>query len=107
MACPFFPAPDGVFLFKTIEMRRTDVLKELDFTEDPRGNAVVFSIKFRTKKGELVYLPRAVAAGLRMDMAKNRMRGVQPVDEKGNRLGHPTPMSIERIVEFNGQKVFM
>jgi len=94
-------------LFKTVAMKRTDVIKELDFKEDARGNAVVFSIKFRSKKGELVYMPKAVAAGLRMDMAKNRMRGVQPVDDHGQRLGHPTPVSIERIVEFNGRKVFM
>lgn len=89
-------------------MKRHEVLKAIDHKEQINGKPVVFSIKFRTKgTGELVFMPRAIAVGLKMNMSANRMRGCQAVDERFNRLGHPTPVSIDRIVEFNGQKVFM
>lgn len=89
-------------------MKRHEVLKELDIKETPGGKPVVFSIKFRTKKsGELIFMPQAISCGLRMDMKANRMRGVVPVDDKCNRTGHPTPVSIDRIVEFNGNKVYL
>jgi hypothetical protein len=89
-------------------MRRHEVLKALDIKETASGKPVVFSIKFRTKgTGEIIFIPKAISVGLRMNMAKSRMRGVQPVDDNNNRLGHPTPVSIDRIVEYNGKKVFM
>jgi hypothetical protein len=98
-------------LHKTNEgffMKRHEVLKELDRKETAHGKPVTFSIKFRTKgSGELIYIPKGISTGLRMNMSANRMRGVQPVDEFFNRLGHPTPFSIDRIVEFNGKKVYM
>ena len=89
-------------------MKRHEVLKAIDKKEHINGKPVVFSIKFRTKNsGELIFLPRAISVGLAMNMSANRMRGVQSVDERYNRLGHPTPVSIDRIVEFNGKKVYM
>lgn len=84
-------------------MKRCDVLSELDVKETPEGKPVVFSIKFRTKGGQLVFYPKAKSCGLNMNMSANRMRGVEPADGSG----HPTPVSIDRIVEFNGKKVYL
>ncbi len=88
-------------------IRRNLALKEYDIKETPEGNQVVFSIKFIKKDGELVFVPAAVACGLSANMAKNRMRGVMPVDNKGNRTGHPYPVSIDAIVEWNGLKIIL
>ena len=88
-------------------MKRHEVLSALDFKETPDGKPVVFSIKFRTKKGECIFMPAAIACGLKMDMKKNRMRGVQPVGRDLQPVSHPTPMSIDRIIEFNGVNVYM
>lgn len=89
-------------------MKRHEVLKELDVKESGKGKPKTFSIKFRTKgRGELIFMPQAISVGLKMNMKEHRMRGVQSVDENWNYLGHPTPVSIDRIVEFNGEKVYL
>ena len=88
-------------------IRRNLALKEFDVKETPLGDQVFFSIKFIKKNGELVFMPRAVACGLNMDMKANRMRGVLPVDGKGNKTGHPTPINIDAITEWNGKKVIL
>lgn len=88
-------------------IRRNLVLKEYEVKESPDGKQVVFSIKFVKKDGELVFMPRAVAAGLKFKMNENRMRGVLPIDEKGEAAGHVTPVSIDGLVEWNGKKVRM
>ncbi|MFY9150828.1 MAG: hypothetical protein WAO52_02350 [Prolixibacteraceae bacterium] len=88
-------------------IRRNLVLKELEAKETPDGKQIVFSIKFVKKDGELVFIPRAVASGLKMNMKENRMRGVLPVDEKGDAIGHVTPIHIDSLIEFNGKKVRM
>jgi hypothetical protein len=89
-------------------MKRHEALKTIDTKETPAGRPIVFSIKFRTKSsGELIFMPRAISVGLRMNLSANRMRGVQSFDEQYNRLGHPTPVSIDRIVEFNGEKIYL
>lgn len=88
-------------------MKRHEVLRQLDIKETVDGKAVPFSVKFRSKGGELIFIPAGVACGLRMDMRKNRMRGVQPVGKDLVPVGHPTPMSIDRIVEFNGKRVYL
>lgn len=75
-------------------IRRNLALKEYDIKETPEGNQVVFSIKFIKKDGELVFVPAAVACGLTANMKKNRLRGIMPVDNKGNRTGDPYPVSI-------------
>ena len=75
-------------------IRRNLALKEYDIKETPEGIQVVFSIKFIKKDGELVFVPAAVACGLTANMKKNRLRGIMPVDNKGNRTGHPYPVSI-------------
>ena len=57
-------------------IRRNLVLKEYEIKETPDGKQVTFSIKFVKKNGELVFIPRAVAAGLPFNGKDNRMRGV-------------------------------
>ena len=86
-------------------IRRNLALKELEAKEVPDGKQVAFSIKFVTKNGELVFMPRAVAAGLRFDMKSNRMRGVVPVDAQNKVTGHVTPFRIDGIIEYNGMKI--
>lgn len=88
-------------------IRRLIVLKEYDEKETPAGRQVVFSVKFVTKSGELVFLPMAVACGLRFNATVNRMRGVQPVDALGKNTGHVYPVLIDNIVEWNGKKVIL
>ena len=86
-------------------IRRNLVLREYDVKETPDGKQKVFSIKFVKANGELVFIPRAVACGLKMNMKQNRMRGVIPVDARGDSAGHPTPVHIDAITEWNGMKV--
>lgn len=90
---------------KTI--RRRTVLQEIDIKTTPNGKQVVFSIQFDKKNGERVYFPRAVACGLKMNMKNNRTRGVILTDEFGNRIGHPTPVGIDRIIRYNGMEVLL
>jgi len=92
---------------KVETIRRNLVLKELEIKETPEGKQIVFSIKFVKKDGELIFIPRAVATGLKMNMKENRMRGVLPVDENGDSCGHVTPFHIDSLIEYNGIKVRM
>ena len=75
--------------------------------ETPDGIQRVFSLKFVKKNGELVFFPRAVACGINMNMKATRMRGFLPVDVELEKTGHPTPVSIDAIIVFNGQKVVL
>ena len=88
-------------------IRRNLALKEFEIKETPGGKQVTFSIKFIKKNGELVFMPRAVSAGLKFNMKESRMRGVLPVDEKGKASGHVTPVHIDGIVEWNAKKIRM
>ena len=88
-------------------IRRNLVLKEFEIKETPDGRQVTFSIKFVKKNGELVFVSRAVAAGLRFNQKENRMRGILPVDSTNNATGHVTPAHIDGIVAWNGKKVKM
>lgn len=83
------------------------MLREYDVKETLKGDQVIFSIKFIKKNGELVFMPRAVACGLAVNMTKNRLRGVLSVDGGGEKIGHPTPVSIDAITEWNGKKVIL
>jgi len=89
------------------EIRRNYALRELDIKETPRGEQVVFSIKFVKKNGELVFLPRAVASGLSANLKKNRLRGIVAVDARGDKIGHVYPVNIDLIVEWNGKTVVL
>jgi len=88
-------------------IRRNLVLKEYEIKETPEGKQIVFSIKFVKKNGELIFIPRAVAAGLRFNQKENRMRGILPVDSTNNAVGHVTPAHIDGIVAWNGKRVKM
>ena len=88
-------------------IRRNLALRELDIKEDTEGRQVTFSIKFLKKNGELVFLPRAVASGLPYNLKKNRLRGVVAVDNKGDKIGHVYPVSIDYILEWNGKKIIL
>jgi predicted metal-dependent enzyme (double-stranded beta helix superfamily) len=89
------------------KIRRNEALREYDIKEAPDGKQVVFSIKFIKKNGELVFLPRAVAAGLSFNMKDHRMRGVIAVDARGDKIGHVYPVNIDLITEWNGNKVVL
>ena len=84
---------------------RAQALREMDISETPDGKQHCFSIKFEKKDGELVFLPRAVKTGLRFSMNEHRMRGVLPVDQQMNRIGHVYPVHIDNIYEYNNQIV--
>jgi hypothetical protein len=88
-------------------IRRNLALKEYEAKETPNGKQVTFSIKFVNKKGELIFIPRAVAAGLRFNMKENRMRGVLSIDTNNEAIGHVTPVHIDGIIEWNGKKIKM
>ncbi|PXX96907.1 hypothetical protein DF185_19905 [Marinifilum breve] len=90
---------------KTISL--AEVVRELNETVTPEGTQKTFAIKFVKKGGEVVYLNRAVKTGLKMDMTKHAMRGVRPVDEFGQNLGHVYPVLIWSILEFNGKRVYL
>lgn len=90
---------------KTI--RRNLALKQYDIKETPEGKQVVFSIKFVKKDGAIVFMPKAVACGLKQSMTANRLRGVLPVDDEGNSIGHPTPVSINAILEWNNKSIIL
>lgn len=93
---------------KEIEtIRRADTLREMEIREDQYGKRVLFSIEFYTKSGEVVYFSHAFTCGLRQDMKKNRLRGVQQCDSAGNKIGSPTAVSIDNLRMFNGKKVLL
>ena len=92
---------------KPVTIRRNLVLKQIDAAEDPLGRKIASSIKFTKKDGELVYMPKAQSCGLKFNMKDNRMRGIVPVDETCNPAGHPTPVHIDSLIEFNGLKIRM
>jgi hypothetical protein len=89
------------------KIRRNLVLREYDIKETPQGKQTVFSIKFVKTNGEIVFMPRAVACGLTANMSKNGLRGVVPIDVAGNKISHPTPISIDAIIEWKGMEVIL
>ena len=88
-------------------IRRKVVLAEYDVKQLPNGKQPVFSLKFIKTNGELVFMPRAVSCGLTANMSSNRLRGFVPVDLNGDKIGHPTPVSIDAITEWNGALVII
>ena len=87
------------------KIRRADALREMETREKANGKASHFSVQFYLKNGVLVSFGRAVMRGLKADMKQNRLRGIQPVDSKGEPIGHIHAVSIDNIREFNGQQV--
>ena len=88
-----------------LKIRRIDMLREYDIKSDPQGHQITFSIRFIKLNGESVFLPRAIATGLKMNVAANRMRGIRPVNSKLDHIGHIYPVRIDNIVEWNGKQV--
>ena len=87
-------------------IRLDKVLKEFDQKE--KGNVKdAFSVAIVLKSGERRKLERAVKVGQGFSLKNNEMRGVLEVDENGKSIGHPTPVSIWSIVEYNNQKVVL
>ena len=75
---------------KTI--RRRQLLDELDIRKTPVGRNRVFSIKFVTKEGKLIFLPQAFACG---------------VGRMNNKLyrTHVYPVRIYNIIQYQGKRV--
>lgn len=91
---------------KTIYRRQ--VLDELDVRTLPDGRKRIFSIKFVTAEGKLIYFPQAYACGAgRMNNKVFRVRGVQACDCQGNPEPgiHVYPVRIHNIVQYNGHPV--
>ena len=66
-------------------IRRSQVLDELDVRFRPDGRRRIFSIKFVTQEGKLIFFPQAYACGAgRMNNKLFRVRGIQACDCKGN-----------------------
>ena len=86
-------------------IKRAQALREMEIKETPDGKQQTFSILFEKKNGEIVFLPKAVPAGLRFNMKKHRFRGVVPVDENGDATDHIYPVNIDNIHEFNKNQV--
>ena len=90
---------------KTI--RRVDALRQMELREDQYAHRVLYSLQFYTKQGEVVSMSHAYTCGLRADMKKSRLRGVQQCDSAGNPIGHVVAVSIDNIRMFNNQKVVL
>ena len=81
-------------------------LADMDNRRDEYGNRRVFSIKFVSKEGKVYFIPQAYACGSgRMHMKEYQLRGVQPCDCKGAPEGHPYPVDIDLILEYNKMKI--
>ena len=65
----------------------------------PGRKQVTFSVKFVQKNGELVFIPCAVAAGLRLNRRDDCIHGILTVDVQNNTSGHLTLVLIEGLVE--------
>jgi hypothetical protein len=87
------------------KIKRTDALREMETREGSNGKTRYFSIQFYKKNGELVSFGRAKITGLRADMKKERLRGIQAVDKAGNPISHIHPFSIDNIRTFNEKQV--
>lgn len=87
-------------------IRRNLALADMDIRTDERGRRRIFSIKFVSKEGKVYFMPQAYAYGAgRMNMKEYQLRGVQPCDCKGNPEGHPYPVDIDLILEYNKKKI--
>ena len=91
---------------KTI--RRNLALADMDIRTEEDGKKPIFSIKFVSNEGKLYYIPQAYACGAgKMNHKEFQIRGVQPCDCKGNPEGHPYPVNIDQILEYNKMKIIL
>lgn len=87
---------------------RQQMLDELDIRLLPDGRRRIFSIKFVTAAGKLVFFPQAYACGAgKMNNKVFRLRGIQACDCKGvPEPGiHVYPVRINNIIRYNGMTV--
>lgn len=87
---------------------RSQMLDELDVRYRPDGRRRIFSIKFVTAGGKLIFFPQAYACGAgRMNNKVFRVRGIQACDCLGNpeRGIHVYPVRIFNIIQYNGHPV--
>ncbi|MBQ7496204.1 MAG: hypothetical protein IJT75_10765 [Bacteroidaceae bacterium] len=87
---------------------RSQMLDELDVRYRPDGRRRIFSIKFVTAEGKLIFFPQAYACGAgRMNNKVFRVRGIQACDCLGNpeRGIHVYPVRIFNIIQYNGHPV--
>ncbi len=87
---------------------RRQLLDELDIRTLPTGRNRVFSIKFVTKEGKLIFFPQAYACGAgKMNNKVFRVRGIQPCDCQGtpDPGTHVYPVRIYNIIKYNGKTV--
>lgn len=89
-------------------IRRNLVLADMDIRTDSMGKRRIFSIKFVSKEGKVYFFPQAYACGAgKMNNKEYQLRGVQPCDCKGNPEGHPYPVDIDLILEYNKRAVIL
>lgn len=87
---------------------RRQMLDEMDVRFRPDGTRRIFSIKFVTAEGRLVFFPQAYACGAgRMNNKVYRVRGVQACTCKGEPEPgiHVFPVRIYNIIQYNGHPV--
>ncbi len=82
-----------------------EVLHEIDHKINEDSSRKTFSVGFSIDDGSYVYLNRAIATGLRMNMKQQAKRGFLAVDENHKSIGHVYPVSIWAIIHFNGKRV--
>lgn len=92
---------------KPTHIRRNLMLKMMDIRWLEFDKRNIISIKFVDNSGKLRYIPQAYVCGLPWNVAKNRQRGIQPCDCKGNKEGHVYPVGIDYIIEFNHMTVIL
>jgi len=88
-----------------MNIRKQEALQLMENDETNNGKRKIFSIKFVTKQGEVVYLPYAYSSGLKADMKANRLRGVTPCTANGQKTGHTYPVCIDNILSLNNKTV--
>jgi hypothetical protein len=75
------------------------VLKEFEIKEIPDCKQVTFSIAFVKKKGEIFFIPPAVASGILFNGKVNLIHGV-PLNEAHNEAtGYAAPVPLDGIMD--------
>lgn len=88
-------------------IRKNLVLKQMDVKETTDGKVVVFCIVFISKKGILVFFPRAIVTGLPYSVKINRRWGILPVNRDGNKTDHVHPVGSDNLIKFNSKEVIL
>lgn len=87
---------------------RQQMLDELDIRTRPDGRKRIFSIKFITTEGKLVFFPQAYACGAgKLNNKVYRVRGIQACDCQGvpEKGIHVYPVRIFNIIMYNNRRV--